>query len=463
MKQPVLLRHGLMLIVSLVLLTVTILPVRAQTTDELYSSQELAQMLAPIALYPDALLTQILIAATYPIEVIEADRWLQRHPTLDDDDLDDALYDKEWDPSVKALCHFPSLLSRMSEEISETTNLGNAFLAQEGDVMAMVQQLRAKAYREGNLYTTRQQNVVVENEVIVIEPVRSRVVYIPYYDPAYVYGNWWYPDYPPYYWSPANVRVGLGVTFSSGISLSFAFSTWSYFDWPHRVIYINPHQHPRFVHKDRHTSPKIWKHAPTHRRGVAYRDKHTAREYGQTRYTYPHSTPYKGDRGYRDDDDRQHSPSLHDDTNRRRDDNRRNDSDSTKGDRGYRDDDHQRSPSFHDETNRRRDDNRRNDSDSSDERKKKTLQPPVSKTVEPRQPVQRDVTVKEKKQPQIRQTERALKSTQSTTQQMRKPLKKSTQKQENVFEYVDDGRNERQSSQRGKTSRQKHSQKEQRH
>ena len=253
----------------------------AQSATDLYNQQELAQMLAPIALYPDALLSQILMASTYPIEVIEADRWVKRNSHLEADYLDDALYSKEWDPSVKALCHFPSTLARMSEQITETTNLGNAFLAQEDDMMEMVQHLREKAYAEGNLHSTRQQKVIVEGETIVIEPVHPQTIYIPYYDPYYVYGSWWYPAYSPYYWGPSGVRLGFGVSFYPGIYLNFAFGSWSYFDWPHHVIYINTHKRPRFIRKERVVSRRVWQHIPRHRRGVAYRDKRTAQTYGQ--------------------------------------------------------------------------------------------------------------------------------------------------------------------------------------
>ncbi|MCK5640759.1 MAG: DUF3300 domain-containing protein, partial [Gammaproteobacteria bacterium] len=137
--------------------------------DVVYSQQELAQMLAPIALYPDALLTQILMASTYPIELIEADRWVKKNPKLKDDTLDAELLDKKWAPSVKTICHFPSVLALMSERLTETTELGNAYLAQEADVLAMVQKLRARAHAQGNLTTTEQYKVIVEREMIIIE------------------------------------------------------------------------------------------------------------------------------------------------------------------------------------------------------------------------------------------------------------------------------------------------------
>lgn len=251
--------------------------------SEKYSRAELAQMLAPIALYPDALLAQILMASTYPIEVVEADRWVSRHPELKDDVLDAALLDKNWDPSVKAICHFPSILSLLSERIAETTNLGNAFLAQEAEVMDVVQELRARARAEGHLASTEHQKVIVERETVIIEPVNPRVIYVPYYDPFYVYGAWWYPGYPPFYWGPPGVHIGIGISYWPGFYFGFVFGAWSYFDWHHHHIYIDAHRRPRFV-RERHwvAAPGHWHHDPRHRQGVAYRDKFTARKYYQS-------------------------------------------------------------------------------------------------------------------------------------------------------------------------------------
>ncbi|HKI51354.1 MAG TPA: DUF3300 domain-containing protein [Geothermobacteraceae bacterium] len=247
-----------------------------------FSEAELAQMLAPIALYPDALLTQVLMASTYPIEIIEADRWISDNRGLTGDAMDDALLDRGWDPSVKALCHFPSVLALMSERIGETTDLGNAFLAQESEVMAMVQKLRTEAYAQGHLSTTAQQTVVVHNGTIVIEPANPAAVYVPYYDPLYVYGSWWYPAYPPYFWGPARVNLGFGIHYWPGTYFSFSFGSWSYFDWPRHTIFIDVQRRPRFVRHDHwQVRSGRWRHAPQHRRGVSYRNPETARTYGQ--------------------------------------------------------------------------------------------------------------------------------------------------------------------------------------
>jgi hypothetical protein len=248
--------------------------------SETFSREQLAQMLAPIALYPDTLLSQVLMASTYPIEVVEADRWVAKNPGLTGEALDAALLDMDWDPSVKAMCHFPSILSLMSERIGETTDIGNAFLAQEADVMGMVQELRARARAQNHLVSDARQKVIVENDSIVIEPTDPKVIYVSYYDPAYIYGPWWYPAHPPYYWGPPGVSIGLGISYWPGFYFGFAFGGWNYFDWHNRYIYVDSHKRPRYVRHDRwRENPGRWIHAPGHRRGVVYRDVSTARRF----------------------------------------------------------------------------------------------------------------------------------------------------------------------------------------
>lgn len=292
-------------IVFLLLLPMPVLSQESPGTEpsETYSREQLAQMLAPIALYPDALLSQVLMASTYPLEVIEADRWVRKNPNLTGDSLDNAIENKDWDPSVKSLTHFPSVLGLMSEKISETTNLGNAFLGQEDEVMDVVQELRARAYEQGNLKSDNKQKVIREKETIIIEPADHRVVYVPYYNSLYVYGPWWYPDYPPFYWGPGPVIVGAHIHFWPAPFVSFALISWSYFDWHHHHIYIDVHRRPRYFRREVHViKPGHWYHAPRHRRGVAYRDRHTARKYGQHPARY---REYRRDvRGFPDRNDR---------------------------------------------------------------------------------------------------------------------------------------------------------------
>lgn len=251
-----------------------------------FTKEELAQMLAPIALYPDSLLAQVLMASTYPLEVIEADRWIKQNQELKGSSLDEALKDKDWDPSVQSLCYFPTVLSMMSSHITQITKVGNAFLAQQKDVMDMIQELRAKAQEQGNLKPTSEQNVVEDNGAISIEPSNPEVIYVPEYDPFCVYGPWWYPAYPPYFWGPA--PIGSCISFYPGFFVGFDIGSWCFFDWPRFFIFIDFDRRHRF-HRDRdhdreHDGRRgkvTWHHDPAHRRGVAYMDKFTAKKFGQ--------------------------------------------------------------------------------------------------------------------------------------------------------------------------------------
>src|SRR5512139_2832 len=163
-----------------------------------FKQEELDQMLAPIALYPDDLLTQILIASTYPLEIVQAARWTTQNKNLKGDALTQALEKQDWDASVKSLVNFPDVLSKMNEQLEWTQKLGDAFLAQQKQVMDTIQNLRKKAQQAGNLKTTEQQKVVVEKETIVIQPANPEVIYVPSYNPTVVYGGWWWPAYPPF-------------------------------------------------------------------------------------------------------------------------------------------------------------------------------------------------------------------------------------------------------------------------
>lgn len=209
----------------------------------IFRQEELDQMLAPIALYPDALLIQILMAATYPLEVVQAARWVAANPHLKGDQLAAALEQQNWDPSVKSLVNFPSILAMMNDKLEWTQNLGDAFLAQQDQVMATVQTLRQKAYAEGNLKTTNEQVVVVQGKTIVIDPADPQVIYVPVYNPAVVYGAWWYPTYPPYYYYPPGYVYPYPYTsaiyFGIGVAWGFA---WSYaygcVYWPSSQVYV---------------------------------------------------------------------------------------------------------------------------------------------------------------------------------------------------------------------------------
>ena len=248
-----------------------------------FKKEELAQMLAPIALYPDSLLSQVLMASTYPIEVVEAERWIKKNKNLKGDELDKALQEKAWDASVKSLCHFPEVLYAMSDKLDQTTKLGDAFLSQQDDVMDAVQELRRKAQEQGNLKTTKEQKVIVEEEVIKIEPANPQVIYVPIYDPLYVYGPWWYPAYPPYYWyyPPGAVIAGGFIGFGFGIALGIGISSWCWFDWHHHYIDRDIRRTGRFHRFDRRDIDRhIWRFEPGHRKGVAYRDRATSERFG---------------------------------------------------------------------------------------------------------------------------------------------------------------------------------------
>lgn len=262
----------------------------AQEGQDDYSREQLTQMLAPIALYPDALLSQVLMAATYPLEVVEAERWVRQNPQLSGEQLDEALQSLDWDASVKALCHVPTILQLMSTRLDETTNLGNAFLAQEGEVMEVVQALRSRAYQEGNLRSNDKQKVtLLADGTIVIAPAEPQTVYVPYYDTSHVYGSWWYPDWPPWYWGPAGIMAGSGIYFWPDAFIDFSFGLgfgyWCAFDWPHRTIIIDDRRRPRFFRPDYDWRSRrgVWRHEPSHRRGVVYRDRPTAERFGQFR------------------------------------------------------------------------------------------------------------------------------------------------------------------------------------
>src|SRR4029077_13499322 len=213
------------------------------TTEEVRKipNDQLDSLVAPIALYPDALLAQTLAASTYPLEIIELEQWLKRNPNLKDQALADGVAKQPWDPSIQALAIFPDVVTRLSANVAWATNLGNAFLAQPQDVMDAVQRMRGKAQSKGALKTTEQQKVETETveggqEVIVIEPANPQFVYVPSYVPAVVYGPPVYP-YPAYYY-PGYVP-GAGLAFGTGLILGAAWANnWGNCNWRHGDITI---------------------------------------------------------------------------------------------------------------------------------------------------------------------------------------------------------------------------------
>ena len=261
---------------------------RAQGDEPAFSEEELEQMLAPIALYPDDLVSQILMASTYPLEIVQADRWVKAHESLKGDAAAKALESESWDPSVKSLVNFPDVLGLLSEKLDWTQDLGDAFIGQQEGVMNTIQKLRAKAKDAGNLDSDKNQNVEVEQagstQVITIESASPDVVYVPVYDPVVVYGTWPYPAYPPYpYYPPA---YGAGV----GIAVGFAWGyAWGHCNWNDTDIDIDIDRNididNTHIDRDKYkgNSDKgrgSWQHDPSHRQGVPYRDQAASQRFG---------------------------------------------------------------------------------------------------------------------------------------------------------------------------------------
>ncbi len=253
------------------------------TTNGVYSQADLDRMLAPVALYPDSLLSHILIAATYPLEVVQAERWTRRNDHLSAQQALEQADNESWDPSVKALVATPDVLKQMSENLEWTQAVGEAFIAQQEDVLASIQVLRDKAYIAGNLRSDETVTVARQERTIRIETVRREYVYVPVYDARYVYGPWWHRT-PPVYWG----YPGLSVSLGSGIRWSFSYHVpqWYFFSdfyWPNRYVVVHHHHYHnrdrrdhRRDRRDYRPTPNDgdrWRHDPRHRRNVDYRHR----------------------------------------------------------------------------------------------------------------------------------------------------------------------------------------------
>jgi Protein of unknown function (DUF3300) len=225
----------------------------AATSQPPYTQQtpeQLQQLVAPIALYPDSLVAQVLAASTFPEQVVEADRWVQAHPDLRGNALGQAVDPLPWDPSVKALTAFPSILGNMDKNLSWTSSLGDSYYNQQQDVMDAVQVMRQRAQAAGNLKTTPQQTVATQDSSIVIQPASSDIVYVPAYDPWMIYGDpisaWpgWYPYPGIWYAGPyLSFGIGFGIGFLGGFG--WGWGHWG-FDWNHRYpIYNHDRYHSR--------------------------------------------------------------------------------------------------------------------------------------------------------------------------------------------------------------------------
>ena len=274
-----------------VLLLLVLVPFRVAAQDQSPSADssnqqtlkpaQLDALVAPIALYPDTLLAQVLMASTYPLEVVRAERWVTEHKKLQGDQLKKEAEKQGWDDSVKSLVATPSVLSMMSSKLDWTQRLGDAVLAQQPDVMDAIQRLRTKAYANDKLKTTKEQKVAVRQEtnkqLIAIEPTNPDTIYVPYYDPAVVYGEWPYPEYPPYYWYPEPGYIASGVI-ATGIAFgaAYALGRWAWggrwwggsINWGGGNINVN---------RDAHV--EHWQHNPRHRRGVAYNNPNVRQKF----------------------------------------------------------------------------------------------------------------------------------------------------------------------------------------
>ena len=260
-----------------------------------FKQEELDQLLAPIALYPDSLLTQVMMASTYPLEIVQADRWAKENKDKKGDALAKALEAQPWDPSVKSLVNFPDVLSMMSEKLDMTQKLGDAFLAQQKDVMDTIQNLRKKAEASGNLKTTEEQKVVVEKETIIIESANPQVIYVPSYNPTVVYGSWWYPAYPPYPYYPPG--YGTGAAFVTGVAIGAAWGyAWGHSNWHGGDVDIDINRNTNInnnIDRDKYknqgqgkgqggqSGQGKWQHDASHRGGVSYKDQGTAQKYNR--------------------------------------------------------------------------------------------------------------------------------------------------------------------------------------
>src|SRR3954453_3423815 len=250
------------------------------TAAELLKPEQLEALVATIALYPDELLANVLAASTYPLEVVQADRWLKERKTLKGDPLKTEVEKQPWDDSVKALASTAEVLTMMSDKLDWTKALGDAVLAQQPDVMDAVQRLRTKAYDNKKLVTTTQQKVSVKTEesrqVVVIEPAVPDTMYVPYYEPATVYGAWPYTEYPPYYFGyPSYIGAGV-VAAGLAFGTAWAIGRWGNYwgggcNWGNRNVYIN------------HRTTNIgtgWQHNPAHRQGVRYNNTNVQQRFG---------------------------------------------------------------------------------------------------------------------------------------------------------------------------------------
>jgi hypothetical protein len=277
----------------------------SRTATQKIPADQLDSLVAPIALYPDPMLAQVLAASTYPLEIIQLQQWLEKNPTLKDKALADAVMKQPWDPSVQALAGLPEVVKRLANDVQWTADLGNAFLAQQSDVMDAVQRMRKKAKDKGTLTSSEQvkveTQVIEKKEVVIIQQSNPQVVYVPTYNPVVVWGPPVYPyyPYPPIYYPPpgyyaAGVAISWGVGFAMGAF--WGGGGWGYHPgWGGNDIDIdidnnfnrNSNRNTNInggnrnqVNANRGGAGNKWQHNPQHRGGTPYSDRATANKFG---------------------------------------------------------------------------------------------------------------------------------------------------------------------------------------
>jgi hypothetical protein len=300
----------------------------AQSADKPFNNEQLDQMLAQIALYPDALLSQVLMASTYPDEFQQAAAWSKGNPDAKGDDAVKAVESKNWDPSVASLVAFPEVVVTLGEKPDYVKNLGDAFLAQPEDVMNSVQRLRAAAQKAGNLKSNEQIKVTVDptpplqqaatppatttvvqappvTQTIIIEPAQPQVVYVPQYNPTVVYGTWWWPSYPPYYyppppgywWSPVGGAVARGIAWGAGFAVGNAL--WGGANWGRGDVDINVNRYNNINVNNRIEgggNRSNWSHNTDHRQ-ASYRGGEGQRQNLQNKAASTNRQQYRGKEG----------------------------------------------------------------------------------------------------------------------------------------------------------------------
>lgn len=258
---------------------------QSQPAAPVFSKEELDAMLAPIALYPDALLSQVLMASTYPLEIVQASRWSKSNGDKGGESAANMVADQSWDASVKSLVAFPKVLHMMNDQLEWTQKVGDAFLGQQGDVMESIQRLRVQAQKAGNLSSNEQQTVVTQGDSIVIQPAQPQIIYVPAYNPTVVYGTWPYPSYPPTYypgvasWYPGQSFVN-GLMWGTGVAAAGAI--FGSFNWGSRSVDINVNNYNRYSKNNFYnTTNNRWRHDPQHRGAVAYRDQASRQQFSK--------------------------------------------------------------------------------------------------------------------------------------------------------------------------------------